>query len=347
MTDLSKTADTLGYSAKIPSEKGKTYLHNQRVGRVSSKSPEAELDYLYWVMRYKEYRSWVVNTATGSTVKHTSPSRILEYSFLLPPVGQQKAIAHVLGALDDKIELNRKTNETLEAMAKALFKSWFVDFDPVRAKAEGRPTGLPAEISDLFPDSFEDSELGEVPSGWKISSLGDEFNWKEGKPWNKQDRVERSAISVFGANGSIGYGARQMGDSRVIFVGKIGSCGAINYHNGSFWGTNNTHFLSLEDNPFLEYVRQVLVMVDFSPYIGGSSNPYMPYGNFAHHQILSPSSGIIRVFCDSVTPLRESIEQRGEESKTFSTLRGALLPKLISGEIRIPDAEKVLEAVGV
>jgi type I restriction enzyme S subunit len=88
-----------------------------------------------------------------------------------PPLSTQKAIAHILGILDDKIELNRKTNETLEAMAKALFKSWFVDFDPVRAKAVGRPTGLSTEISDLFPDSFEDSELGEIPSGWAVKAL--------------------------------------------------------------------------------------------------------------------------------------------------------------------------------
>ena len=245
------------------------------------------------------------------------------------------------------IELNRKTNETLEAMAKALFKSWFVDFDPVRAKAEGRPTGLPVEISDFFPDSFDDSELGEIPSGWKIASLGEEFNWKEGKPWNKEDRVEQSAISVFGANGSIGFSAKQMGDTRVIFVGKIGSCGAINYHNGSFWATNNTHFLALDENPFLEYARQALGVIDFSQYIGGSSNPYMPFGNFAHHQILSPPLDILRIYCDCVTPLRESIERSEEKSTTLCSLRDALLPKLISGEIRIPDAEKMLEEVGV
>jgi type I restriction enzyme S subunit len=173
MTDLSKTADTLGYSAKIPREGNKIYLHNQRVGKVIAKSSDANLDFLYWVMRHKHYRNLVVSTATGSTVRHTSPSRILAYSFLLPPPSQQQAIAHILGTLDDKIELNRKTNETLEAMAKALFKSWFVDFDPVRAKAEGRPTGLPAEISDLFPDSFEDSELGEIPSGWRVTPVGD------------------------------------------------------------------------------------------------------------------------------------------------------------------------------
>jgi len=91
----------------------------------------------------------------------------------IPPINERNAIAHILGTLDDKIELNRKTNETLEAMAKALFKSWFVDFDPVRAKAEGRPTGLPAEISDLFPGSFEDSELGEIPSGWRDGEIQD------------------------------------------------------------------------------------------------------------------------------------------------------------------------------
>ena len=91
----------------------------------------------------------------------------------LPPLAEQRAIAHILGTLDDKIELNRRMNETLEAMARALFKSWFVDFDPVRAKAEGRDPGLPKPLADLFPDSFEDSELGEIPKGWEVGTLGD------------------------------------------------------------------------------------------------------------------------------------------------------------------------------
>src|SRR6185437_3399413 len=91
----------------------------------------------------------------------------------LPPIHEQRAIAHILGTLDDKIELNRKMNETLETMARALFKSWFVDFDPVHAKAEGRDTGLPQPLADLFPDSFEDSELGEIPKGWAIGRFGD------------------------------------------------------------------------------------------------------------------------------------------------------------------------------
>jgi len=119
----------------------------------------------------------------------------------IPEINEQKAIAHILGTLDDKIELNRKTNETLEAMAKALFKSWFVDFDPVRAKAEGRSTGLPDEISDLFPDSFEDSELGAIPSGWEVAELGDcELDVESGRrPKGGIDKNLASGIPSIGA----------------------------------------------------------------------------------------------------------------------------------------------------
>ena len=128
--------------------------------------------FLKYVVSDYAFTTHVLAVQTGTAVPHISSKQIAEYEFAAPPIPEQKAIAHILGTLDDKIELNRKTNETLEAMAKALFKSWFVDFDPVRAKAEGRPTGLPAEVSDLFPDSFEDSELGEIPSGWVIGTIG-------------------------------------------------------------------------------------------------------------------------------------------------------------------------------
>jgi type I restriction enzyme S subunit len=130
--------------------------------------------YLRWATRGREWWNEVgrfINV--GAVFESLRCVDIPDFAIPVPPVAEQKAIAHILGTLDDKIELNRKTNETLEAMAKALFKSWFVDFDPVRAKAEGRPTGLPAEISDLFPDSFEDSELGEIPSGWRVTPVGD------------------------------------------------------------------------------------------------------------------------------------------------------------------------------
>ena len=110
---------------------------------------------------------------------------------------EQRAIAHILGTLDDKIELNRRMNETLEAMARAIFKSWFVDFDPVRAKAEGRDPGLPKPIADLFPDRFEDSELGEIPAGWKIRSLYDCAEYINGSAFrNEHFSLDRSGLPI-------------------------------------------------------------------------------------------------------------------------------------------------------
>ncbi|MFQ5744952.1 MAG: restriction endonuclease subunit S [Acidobacteriota bacterium] len=136
MTDLSKQADTLGYPAFVPAAPaGRRFLHNQRLGKVVVKDERAiDLRYLHYLMRSQAYRHEVLASATGTTVKHTSPERINRFRFMRPPLSEQRAIAHILGTLDDKIELNRRMNETLEAMARAIFKSWFVDFLPVRAK---------------------------------------------------------------------------------------------------------------------------------------------------------------------------------------------------------------------
>ena len=363
MTDLSKTADTLGYSAKIPREKGKTYLHNQRVGKVCSKSPEAELDYLYWVMRHRDYRSWVVNTATGSTVKHTSPSRILEYSFLLPPICEQKAIAHILGALDDKIELNRKTNETLEAMAKALFKSWFVDFDPVRAKAEGRPTGLPAEISDLFPDSFEDSELGEIPSGWRVGSLDQiGINPRETAKPEEMDSSDRYIGVEHMPRGSICLGesgqAEELESNKNRFrqgdllFGKLrpyfkktGYC--------QFDGACSTDIVVVRKKG--EYgVGFICCFLASDPFIdftvaasSGTRMPRTSWKDMCEFPFAIPSHLLLCEFDKQFRHVVNRMTGNCIHSASLVVLRDALLPKLISGEIRIPDAEKMLEEVGV
>jgi type I restriction enzyme S subunit len=162
-------------------------IQNQNTCAIIPKSDVADQRYIYYALRQEDFRGFVAGAAAGSAnqarLSVKNPASYLVTIFSLP---EQKSIAHILGTLDDKIELNRKTNETLEAMAKALFKSLFVDFDPVRAKAEGRPTGLPAEISDLFPDSFEDSELGEIPSGWKVKTI--------------EEIAEKDAMGPFGSN---------------------------------------------------------------------------------------------------------------------------------------------------
>ena len=372
MTDLSKAADTLGYSARIPSERGKTYLHNQRVGKVNVVSEAACLDYLYWVMRHKDYRRWVVNTATGSTVKHTSPSRILEYSFLLPTHHEQQAIAHILGTLDDKIELNRKTNETLEAMAKALFKSWFVDFDPVRAKAEGRPTGLPDEISELFPDSFEDSELGEIPSGWKVMELGmvstflngyafKSSDWQEhGVPVVKIGSVKPGFVDV----DNVSFVSNEIavskdryrlspGDILIGMTGYVGEVGLVpisesppllNQRVGKVAPMSD----AIVSRSFLYNWMRTSTFKDSVEVLShGSAQANVSSDSIQSIPHAIPSSDIESAFASICEPILDRLLEGHREQKLLANTRDALLPKLISGEIRIPDAERMLEEVGV
>jgi len=363
MTDLSKTADTLGYSAKIPREGSKIYLHNQRVGKVIAKSSDANLDFLHWVMRHKDYRNLVVSTATGSTVRHTSPSRILAYSFFLPPPSQQQAISHILGTLDDKIELNRKTNETLEAMAKALFKSWFVDYDPVRAKAEGRPTGLPAEISDLFPDSFEDSELGEIPSGWEVKELDEVAHFLNGLALQKFPPEDGAAtlpvikIAQLKKGDSIGadrcstavpsdYVVRD-GDMLFSWSGSLavdilcGGDGALNQH--LFKVTSKTYGKWF----FYQWVNHHLP--DFQEIAQGKATTmvHIQRHHLSEAKVLIPPPSLLAAMDSAFTALLDRAFGLRSQSKDLGSIRDALLPKLISGEIRIPDAEKMLEEVGI
>src|SRR5205807_8474329 len=128
---------------------------------------------VYYLFRSSEQQEYLQRHAIETGVPHTNLSILRKVPLRIPTLLKQRAIARVLGTLDDKIELNRRMNETLETMARAIFKSWFVDFDPVRAKAEGRDPGLPKHVADLFPDRFEESELGEIPAGWKAKKLGD------------------------------------------------------------------------------------------------------------------------------------------------------------------------------
>ena len=164
MTDLSKEGDTLGYPALIPYNPTKKFLHNQRIGIVIINENFAIKKYIYFLMRFSGYQRFIVNTASGSTVKHTSPSKIKSYNFAMPPLLEQQAIAAVLSSLDDKIELLREQNKTLEAIAAAIFKRWFIDFE------------FPDKNGNPYKSSggkMIESELGEIPKGWKIGFLGD------------------------------------------------------------------------------------------------------------------------------------------------------------------------------
>jgi type I restriction enzyme, S subunit len=173
LTRTSETMDELGMSCvalcDIPDATFNGFTKRLRPKDNRKVAPE----YAGYYFRSPDFRQAVTAMSSMSTRASLNNEMLTRLSITLPSLEEQTAIGHILGTLDDKIELNRRMNETLEAMARALFKSWFVDFDPVRAKAEGRDPGLPQPLADLFPDSFEDSELGEIPRGWVAGKLGD------------------------------------------------------------------------------------------------------------------------------------------------------------------------------
>ena len=177
MTDLSKAGDTLGYPALVPRMLGRRYLHNQRIGLVEIKEgAEADKRFLFYRLRASDYRHHILATASGSTVRHTSPGRIREFETTLPAITEQRAIAGVLGALDDKIEQNRRTAlalARLARLARAIFRAWFVDFEPVKAKAAGATSfpSMPQAVFDALPARFVDSEIGPLPEGWEVRAL--------------------------------------------------------------------------------------------------------------------------------------------------------------------------------
>jgi type I restriction enzyme S subunit len=311
----------------------------------------------------KETITWIRHHAIGATMPNLNEGIIRSIPILLPSLQEQKAIAHILGTLDDKIELNRKTNETLEAMAKALFKSWFVDFDPVRAKSEGRPTGLRSEISDLFPDSFEDSELGEIPSGWRVGSLEQiSINPRETAKPEEMDSSDRYIGLEHMPRGSICLGesgqAEELESNKNRFrqgdllFGKLrpyfkktGYC--------QFDGVCSTDIVVVRKKReygvgFLCCFLASDPFIDFT--VAASSGTRMPrtsWKDMCEFPFAIPSHLLLREFDKQFRHVMNKITGNCIQSASLAVLRDALLPKLISGEIRIPDAEKMLEEVGV
>lgn len=295
-----------------------------------------------------------------------------------PKFAEQEAIAHILGALDDKIELNQKMNQTLEDIAKAIFKSWFVDFDPVRAKAEGRSTGLPDEINDLFPDAFEDSEIGEIPVGWKITSLGDQTTLTKGRSYKSAELMDSDTALVTLKSFHRGGGYRldglksytgtykedqvlQQGDLIIALtdvtqaadvIGKPAivrsssdystlvaslDVGIIRAKAHSDITREFCYFLMLTDR----YTQHSL------GYTTGTTVLHLAKDASAKFEIGLPHKAVIDHFTAIASPLMQRIFAAEKENEILSELRDTLLPKLISGDLRIPDAEKFLAEAGI
>ena len=277
--------------------------------------------------------------ASGSTFQEISGSALKDICIPLPPIPDQEAIAHILGTLDDKIELNRQMNRTLEEMARALFKSWFVNFDPVRAKMDGRWSpgeslpGLPAHLYDLFPDYFVPSELGEIPEGWQIKALRELILLAYGKALRADDRQE-GTIPVYGSNGQIGWHNKKLVTGPGIIVGRKGNPGTVTWAHGDFFAID-TSFYVVPIDPALDlsFLYYALADQDLPSIAADSAVPGLNR-NLAYMNIqLVPDQILVDKFGNYINGIFEHRYRLEEESRSLAALRDALLPKLISGEL--------------
>jgi type I restriction enzyme S subunit len=322
--------------------------------------PIADNRYIMYAIQGPRSQSHIRNVCNTTVQATLNIGDLKGLPLSIPPLAEQKAIAHILGTLDDKIELNRKTNETLEAMAKALFKSWFVDFDPVRAKAEGRPTGLPAKISDLFPDSFEDSELGEIPRGWQVGCLSDccEITMGQSPPGDTYND-EGDGLPFYQGKTDFGFrfpGRRiycssptrqaSIGATLISVRAPVGSANIAREICSIGRGIAALKSRQSADS-FIYYLIGTLQGVFESYNSEGTVFGAINGKDLASIQVVAPSTEAIAAFNSQCLPMDESIQSNTLETEHLTTIRDTLLPKLISSAIRIPDAEKMLEEVGV
>ena len=294
--------------------------------------------YLYYLISTMNLGSY----AAGSAVPTLNRNHIHPLEISLPPIDEQKRIADILGAFDDKIELLQKQNTTLENMAKALFKSWFVDFDVVHAKQQGQPKAaimqqyhLTEELYNLFPSSFEPSSLGPIPTGWQEKKIGDITKITSGKrPKSTVDVKDTNFIyPVYGGNGIKWWTNSPLYTTPIIITGRVGTLGQVYRIYSPVWISDNALIFEPERTDF-EFLFYFLNRVDFSSLNRGSTQPLITQGDIKNIDLLY-SSDIILQFHHITVTYEQKIQNNNKQIQTLTEMRDALLPRLISGKIRV------------
>ena len=317
------------------------------------RTDRSQLDpkFLSYFLNFGPCLALIDSLTTGTTRRRIRRADIERLDVPLPPLEEQRAIARVLGALDDKIELNRRMSETLEEMARALFRSWFVDFDPVRAKAKGRPSGLPPDLDALFPASFEESELGEIAAGWEVKALGDVAVERRQAvspeamapetPYIGLDHMPRRsiALSEWGTADGLASNKSSFEQGDILF-GKLrpyfhkvgvapldGVCSTdivvLSPKSPDWFGFALGHASSGE---FVNYTDAVST---------GTKMPRTKWKDMARYPVPLPGEAVAAAFNERVRSWVTRITSAVLASRALTEQRDALLPRLVSGELRV------------
>ena len=323
--------------------------------------------YLYYILTDDRFFAYVMTGAKGTKMPRGDKKQMLQYLVHLPPLEEQKRIAGILGALDDKIELLQKQNKTLEDMAKAIFKSWFVDFDVVHAKANlakrrrsptetlgddtlltkadiMREYHLTDELYDLFPSDFENSSLGPIPLGWQVKTLGDISTCYDSKriPLSNRERAERQGnYPYYGATSIMDHVDDFLFDGIYLLLGEDGSVFKpegtpfLQYVFGKIWVNNHAHVLQGKAPVSTEFLYLFLSDVQIQPYVTGAVQAKLNQKNMNSIPVCMATEDFVRQFQGIIEIYFVKIRSNLKQIQTLTELRDTLLPPLISGKIRV------------
>ncbi len=314
--------------------------------------------FAYYLTRSEKFRDFAIGQMTGTSGRQRVPTESLnDFIMALPTMPEQRAIARILGTLDDKIELNRRMCRTLEEMARALFKSWFVDFEPVRAKMAGKDPGLPRHLADLFPDRLIDSELGKIPQGWETTTIGDEVvvtggstpstkdrnSWNGGINWaTPKDISHLSSPVLHSTERSVTTKGLNKIPSGLLAPGTVlmSSRAPIGYFAITQISTAiNQGFIAMKcekrlSNVFV-WLWAKMHLDTILRYSNGSTFQEINKREFRTLKLCIPSVILLKEFDNFVQPLFDQISKRSQECITLGRLRDDLIPKLMNGSTRM------------
>ena len=324
--------------------------------------------FAYYLTRWNTVRDYAIGQMTGTSGRQRVPTDSLAHLVIpIPPLPEQRAIAHILGTLDDKIELNRRMNETLEGMARALFKSWFVDFEPVRAKMEGRwrrgasLPGMPAELYDLFPDGLVDSELGEIPEGWGVRALDEIADFRNGlalqrfRPGDDDDRLPVVKIAQLrsGQADSGEWAKASIDPACILDDGDIvfswsGSLLVTVWCGGR--AALNQHLFKVTSTQYPKWFYLHCTQSHLPEFQAIAADKATTMGHIRRHHLSAakcvvPSQSLISAADDTFAALLLKRISINVESRALTDQRDTLLPKIISGELRVGNEDSEVRTV--
>ncbi|MYA42822.1 MAG: restriction endonuclease subunit S [Gemmatimonadetes bacterium] len=328
---------------------------------IRGKADIADTDFIYWFLSQDHIVNYLQAVAEHSTSAYPSirPGDLASLEISLPPIEDQRAIAGVLGALDNRIELNRRMSETLEKMARALFQSWFVDYDPVRAKAEGRPSGLPSDLDALFPASFEESELGEIPEGWRVCNLDDIADFTNGLalqrfPPDGEDGLPAIKIAEMrhGYTHRTGRASAAIDSRYVVEDGDMlfswsGSLQVVLWSHGP--GALNQHLFKVTSDKFPRWFYWGWTLEHLDDFRSIAAGKATTMGHIQRHhltnaKVVTPPMEVLRAAGGSLATLIDRHVDNAVQSRELVAQREALLPRLLSGKLRMGGAKRSVTA---